>query len=357
MKSPKESEASMSQENLDAWFQSARDRIEQELSGLREQVAEAISKPAPAPPPAAPPAGVDALVGAVRQFAVANTQVALLNALVDAAAGLAPRVMLLIRKGQGLHGWTGRGFDQDFIDAQLKKIRWDYDAFPELTRVIHQKEAVFANFSELSEISREIEGFDGFVPFKACFFPIVVKHKAAAMLYVDSGSESQISNRDQLEVLTYMAGLDLTLITSKLKTPREAKQQATGDSAEAAAEEPAADLDDTMARSIVPPQAVVSGATTVPAGEGEEPQPVKKAKRVARVLVSDLLLYNEEAVAAGRQSHDLYERLKEDLDRSYQHYQERVSGLELDGGTNYFKEELIRQLADGDADALGPLPF
>jgi len=95
---------------------------------------------------------------------------------------------------------------------------------------------------------------------------------------------------------------------------------------------------------------------TTGSGESENPG-VKKAKRVARVLVSDLKLYNEEAVSAGRKNHDLYNRLRDDIDRSFRHYEERVAGLVANSDTNYFKEEIIRQLGDGDPKQVGPLPF
>lgn len=95
---------------------------------------------------------------------------------------------------------------------------------------------------------------------------------------------------------------------------------------------------------------------TPPGGGGDEDPGIKKAKRVARVLVSDLKLYNEQAVAAAQNSNDLYNRIKEDVDRSYQHYRERTNGLVPDG-TNYFKMEMVRQLGNGNAAVLGSLPF
>lgn len=71
------------------------------------------------------------------------------------------------------------------------------------------------------------------------------------------------------------------------------------------------------------------------------------ARRFAHLLVSELLLYNEEAVVQGRKHHDLSERLKKEIDRSRQAYQARVSGLPS-RGADYFEEELVRQLALGD---------
>ncbi|HEX5758942.1 MAG TPA: hypothetical protein VF121_07075 [Thermoanaerobaculia bacterium] len=84
---------------------------------------------------------------------------------------------------------------------------------------------------------------------------------------------------------------------------------------------------------------------------GEEAQH-EEARRLARLLVSEIKLYNEEQVEEGRRNRDLYERLKEDIDRSRQMYEERVDANVLNT-TDYFYQELVRILAAGDSRALG----
>jgi hypothetical protein len=78
----------------------------------------------------------------------------------------------------------------------------------------------------------------------------------------------------------------------------------------------------------------------------------EEARRLARLLVSEIKLYNEEQVEEGRRKRDVYERLKEDIDRSRQMYEERVEPRILKT-TDYFYQELVRILAAGDAKALG----
>src|SRR5207253_10988363 len=59
---------------------------------------------------------------------------------------------------------------------------------------------------------------------------------------------------------------------------------------------------------------------------GQQSEDAKKhdeARRFARLLVSEIKLYNEAKVEQGRKNRDLYERLKEDIDRSRQMYDER----------------------------------
>ena len=78
----------------------------------------------------------------------------------------------------------------------------------------------------------------------------------------------------------------------------------------------------------------------------------EEARRFARLLVSEIKLYNEEEVDQGRASRNLYQRLKEDIDRSREMYEKRISP-DIRATRDYFHEELVRILADGDAGALG----
>jgi hypothetical protein len=84
----------------------------------------------------------------------------------------------------------------------------------------------------------------------------------------------------------------------------------------------------------------------------EESKKHDEARRFARLLVSEIKLYNESKVDQGRKNKDLYERLKEDIDRSRQMYDERIS-QDVRKASNYFYDELVRILADGDAGTLG----
>ncbi|HSP34693.1 MAG TPA: hypothetical protein VLU46_10295, partial [Thermoanaerobaculia bacterium] len=78
----------------------------------------------------------------------------------------------------------------------------------------------------------------------------------------------------------------------------------------------------------------------------------EEARRFAKLLVSEIKLYNEKAVQEGRTRNDLYARLKEDIDRSRQMYEERIPE-DVRKSSNYFYDELVRILADGDSNTLG----
>jgi hypothetical protein len=76
------------------------------------------------------------------------------------------------------------------------------------------------------------------------------------------------------------------------------------------------------------------------------------ARRFARLLVSEIKLYNEQKVKEGRESSDLYERLREAIDRSREMYDKRVQPS-VASRFDYFHFELVNTLAEGETGKLG----
>jgi hypothetical protein len=76
------------------------------------------------------------------------------------------------------------------------------------------------------------------------------------------------------------------------------------------------------------------------------------ARRFARLLVSEIKLYNEQKVKEGREGNDLYERLREAIDRSREMYDKRVQPP-VAAKFDYFHYELVSNLAEGDSNKLG----
>ncbi len=84
----------------------------------------------------------------------------------------------------------------------------------------------------------------------------------------------------------------------------------------------------------------------------EEEKLHNDARRFARLLVSEIKLYNEDSVSEGRIVNDLYKRLKRDIDRSRDMYQKRVDPV-VAGKVDYFHEEIVRILGEGDPAKMG----
>jgi hypothetical protein len=76
------------------------------------------------------------------------------------------------------------------------------------------------------------------------------------------------------------------------------------------------------------------------------------ARRFARLLVSEIKLYNEQKVRDGRDQGNLYERLREEIDRSRQMYDKRVAP-NVASRYDYFHHELVNTLAEGNSAKLG----
>lgn len=108
--------------------------------------------------------------------------------------------------------------------------------------------------------------------------------------------------------------------------------------------------DSTATGGVVPPPGFVPRGL---AGRPTDPQrQIEDARRLARLLVSEIKLYNEKKVEEGRANGNLYELLKDDIDRSRQVYVERTPES-IRENSDFFREELVRVLAEGRPDVLG----
>lgn len=76
------------------------------------------------------------------------------------------------------------------------------------------------------------------------------------------------------------------------------------------------------------------------------------ARRFARLLVSEIKLYNEQKVKEGRDGSDLYDKLREAIDRSREMYDKRIQAP-VAAKFDYFHYEVVNTLAEGDEAKLG----
>jgi hypothetical protein len=109
-------------------------------------------------------------------------------------------------------------------------------------------------------------------------------------------------------------------------------------------------------RWLAPSRTAVSAAGTSQSSaavpESESQDTVQSAKRYARLLVSEIKLYNEAAVREGREARDLTRRLGAEIDRAQRLYEERVPPTVPDRA-RHFHHELVQTLAGGDPALLG----
>jgi hypothetical protein len=127
----------------------------------------------------------------------------------------------------------------------------------------------------------------------------------------------------------------MELLASRLSAPG-ARDQSISETAEP--------LDDLIYRTVIVPLAPATGTDVRGTHE--------YAKEQARFLVSYIGEQFEEEVQLGRREGGIYARLKDDIDWMRKVYEERVGG-EICKSSNYFTEELVRILAEGDEEKMG----
>lgn len=101
------------------------------------------------------------------------------------------------------------------------------------------------------------------------------------------------------------------------------------------------------------PEGAAATATIAAPSLGEMDRMNEEARRYARLLVSEIELYNPGEVIEGIEKKDLYARLKVHIDRSRRAYEQRFGRPDA-AQPDYFHEEMVRVLAQGDAALLGP---
>ena len=89
----------------------------------------------------------------------------------------------------------------------------------------------------------------------------------------------------------------------------------------------------------------------VAAGKADADPRREEARRYARLVATDIRLYNEEAVVVGRRQRDLASRLKEHIQRGREAFGRRFPDLGADG-VKLLDDAYVQVLAGGDASLL-----
>ncbi|MFN3476664.1 MAG: hypothetical protein ACK4Z6_03805 [Candidatus Methylomirabilales bacterium] len=74
--------------------------------------------------------------------------------------------------------------------------------------------------------------------------------------------------------------------------------------------------------------------------------PHERAKRLARLIIADIVLYNQEKIVEGIKNDTLFELLKEDIEIGRKYYEKNVDPAVVEK-TNYFNQALVDILVKG----------
>jgi len=376
------------------------------------RVAEEVGRREQIHPPTPAAAG---LARAISEIQLGTSQKEILSALLNSCARYASRVALFVVKGSRAAGWHSRGFEngesmKDFVldstsEAVLRVLAdrvsvpvtaGDFDArfFAEfgapagsdtrlLPLVFKNKVAalVYADagtgegappdegalevlmlatgcWLEVNALRKQVQkepavadsdqpvpkptsAADGAIlkdPF-AGHAPAHAMAAAASAASQASSSESRLNSGDQT------AGLDSRTAVGEL--------QSVAPMAQAAAAPWPRSVAIAQAEGAASASPSNSAAAPAPAMSPTDEEIHRKAKRFARLLVDEIKLYNQSQVAEGLLHKDLYDRLKESIDKSRTTYQKRYGNTVAASG-NYFEDEVKRSLAENDLSSMGP---
>ena len=368
---------------------------------VMEEIAAAPAAVEPSAHDAASASGPADLARAVAEIQLGSSQREILRALLDTSARHAARVALFVVKGSHATGWQARGFANS--DA-LKDFALDEHA-PAVAHAIRDRVVASAPVADLD--SHFLKEFGTPASGEGRILPLILKDKVAALVYADSGTDAAgLLNAGAIEllVLSTSAWLEVNSLRKQAQThvdshnvpaaeaaPHHVPAQpvpafndpfashapayASGQAmAAAAAGEASAPVASAAHSAIAEVQSAAVEAEMEPglaeplpigqAETGATPEtPVssispddqdahRKAQRFARLLVDEIKLYNQAKVAEGRKHKDLYDRLKETIEKSRATYQKRY-GKTVAASGNYFQNEIIRSLAEDDLSIMG----
>jgi hypothetical protein len=343
-----------------------------QMPQLQAQIVQLVLQalPAPAAATAARP-GEDpgSLVHSVSNIHAGSTQKEILRALLDSGGGYCSRIALFVVKAGAASGWQSRGFGDD---EAVKDFSLDLNVGP----VAHTYQNRVATPGNIAEMGRRFVGqFSGPANEQVLVLPLTLKEKVAALVYADGGDTGKLDSSG-LELLVIATSAWLEVVS--LRKQAAAREDVTMTSRVEPAPPPVqtvSSFSDPFAghapmhvpASIpIPPEpAVVEMASThagaaAPAAaadpwagmSAEDADVHRKAQRFARLLVDEIKLYNQAKVAEGRRHKDLYDRLKEDIDKSRGTFQKRYGNTAAASG-EYFHNELVRSLAEDDISIMG----
>ena len=398
-------------QKLEQAFLELRNRhqqLEASVQGHLERLAK-VEIPAPAAPaaPAASPMLEQVLAG-VRDLITATLPEQVLEVLTEESGKLGVRAAVFDVRGKAAWGSSARGFagltDKVFrgVVVQLAQDTPFRTCYETAGHVDASAATLKRNRNVLDKLK---PGTDDPILLQ----PIRSAGSVSAIFYADAGGTGQPLPVDALKILSEFAGAQLDRLmafSGGLAAPEEIPAAEPETVEEPAVEEPVEvqpfEAEPAAAEVLAPaplieqpPQqetqveAVPVLGGTVPVEEPAPPPPIavvevtpppppvtpppppalggfdlaqlsdddqkahRDAKRFAKLLVSEIELYNKAKVGDGRKSGDLYKRLKSDIDRSRQTYEKRF-GKTVGKQYDYFHEEVVRLLAGTDAVLLGP---
>jgi hypothetical protein len=372
--------------------------LQHHIPQLREDLVRRVMEEVPhAEAGGAGDSGAANLLKAISAIHSGTTQREILRALLDNTVRYSGRGALFVVKAGAATGWQGRGFTENGEDT-IKDFA--------LNVSMGAPEEALRSRLPFSGSNKEIDPefvsrFGGSAADHLLMLPLMLKEKVAALVYADAGSERGGKlDSAALELLVRATSAWLEVASLRKQAQKEDSAEPVAEKAiseKAVDEKPAAPKEERTPAHAAPmpsdpfashaPKHVAPVSIPVPVAPVVEEQPVavahaepiavsaaaaapapatdpfanlspedadvhRKAQRFARLLVDEIKLYNQAKVAEGRKNKDLYDRLREDIEKSRGTFQKRY-GNSVAAGADYFSQELVRSLAADDSSVMG----
>ncbi len=364
-------------QKLEESLQELRAKQKQVESAVQEQF-EALGKaqPGSGAAPGAADASLEKVLGAVRNLITATFPEQVQDVLTEEAEQLGVRAAVFDVRGKAAWGASARGFGSGLSERTFRALVVPLTQNNPFRNCYETAGSVDTDREHLAKNRNVVEKLHPEPADRVVLLPIRSAGSVSAIFYADSGGKKELPV-DALKILAEFAGAQLDrLMALSGGLPSQAAEAEPETVAEEVAEaeaegpietvgpEPATEEAAATAAAAEPSaSAAVEAATTAEALPAPAAVDVSQlsdadqkvhrdAKRFARLLVSEIELYNKAKVADGRKNKDLYTRLKSDIERSRQTYAKRF-GKTVAKQQDYFHEELVRTLAANDHSVLG----
>ncbi len=361
--------------------------LDSHVPQLREELVRRVMEQLPQAPGVATASvagegGAANLLKAISAIQSGTTQREILRTLLDSTVRYSGRGALFVVKAGAATGWQGRGFDKEGDDA-IKDFA--------LNVTTGVPEQALRSRMPFSGATRDIDPefvakFGAPADDQVLVLPLLLKEKVAALVYADAGADGAGKlDAAAVELLVLATSAWLEVASLRKQAQKEESAEAASDKTESAPPAPStpahsdpfaahapkhlapdpepvaplpAVVEQLVAVAQAEPVVTAAAAAAAPATDAfanlspEDADVHRKAHRFARLLVDEIKLYNQVKVSEGRKNHDLYDRLKEDIEKSRITYQKRY-GNTAAGGADYFSQELVRSLAEDDTSVMG----
>lgn len=255
--------------------------------------------------------------------------------LLSATGIAAPRSSIFLLQGDRWRGWGSTGYAPEAADRQ-RAAEWPSDS-PPLGELLRGGEAEALHLESVPDFGQPDSS-------EAIAAPVRAGERLVAAVLSERAPDETPWHPEVVAILAHVAGsrLEAELLRRRREPP-------------ATAPDPAAPRRDEAAVVGYDPTASTPESGLAPVSEADSRRPDarrrQEARRFARLVATDIRLYNEEAVLQGRRHGDLARRLAEHLRRGRETFLRRFQDLGPEA-IEHLRDAYVEVLAAGDGSLL-----